>query len=594
MPTLDLPACPICLAQDGPSRHIESFDNRSYTWYECPQCGSVLLAVGDRWAYQKIGLASKAHLLKQPLTHQELCTLLSPPPGPVQDAPLFQPAACDAPTLADGDSPPLVADPSPRQGKAWPQHLLVVILVVTMVAFAVGTILVSGRLLRAKGASVAMVLDSTATERPTATPAPPTATSTPRPTATWVPTLTPVSNTPTVSPLSTRLAGFDTVEKEVVAIRDLIEIYPLTHTLMGRRELPAYLAARFGREHPAAQLADGVQVLSAFDYVPPHYDLRSALWAIYSTQAVGFYDPVEDDLLIMTDLSDGEFDLFAQLAFVHEYSYGLLDQHFDLAAFLDETRFNSDELLAHRTLVEGDVTMVMAEYLKNPDITEKEMWDLTARDLFGDRRVLAASPQFLFRTLEFPSLYGTQLVASLRQDGWEAVDAAYADPPQSTEQLLHMERYLWTRDEPQMVSLPPLTGTLVAGWTLVENDTLGEFRLRLFLGQQLDLETTQAAADGWDGNRYALYARDGDNLLVWSTVWDDAEECVEFVAAYQQYAETKYGHPPTDSDKATARWDTPYQTAILAWDDTRALVIVAPDAETAQGVLRALRQKAVG
>jgi len=45
------------------------------------------------------------------------------------------------------------------------------------------------------------------------------------------------------------------------------------------------------------------------------------------------------------------------------------------------------------------------------------MWDLTAKDLYGDRRALASAPQFLYRTLEFPYLYGAMLVGSLRQDG---------------------------------------------------------------------------------------------------------------------------------------------------------------------------------
>lgn len=92
MSELSLSACPICQAANSLSRQERTMQERAYVWYECRECGSVLLWLGgEQWAYQKVGRPEKAHLLKQPLTQGELAALAQPaavePPerlGPVQ------------------------------------------------------------------------------------------------------------------------------------------------------------------------------------------------------------------------------------------------------------------------------------------------------------------------------------------------------------------------------------------------------------------------------------------------------------------------------------------------------------------------------
>ena len=47
---------------------------------------------------------------------------------------------------------------------------------------------------------------------------------------------------------------------------------------------------------------------------------------------------------------------------VHELTHALQDQYFDLQKFVDAKTENSDLLLAHSALVEGDATAVMIDY----------------------------------------------------------------------------------------------------------------------------------------------------------------------------------------------------------------------------------------
>jgi hypothetical protein len=328
-------------------------------------------------------------------------------------------------------------------------------------------------------------------------------------------------------------------------------------------------------------------VLAAFDFIPDDFDLKGLLLDLYSTQVLGMYDDEEDTFLVV---SEGDFDLMDRVTFAHEYTHSLQDQHFDLEAFIDEDRMSDDQIMARLALVEGDATLTMSDYLMahRAEITAADMAALQGEDGDEGQALLDSAPRIIRDTFEFPYLYGFDFVVALQQQGWPAVDAAFADPPQSTEQILHPEKY-FNRDEPQLISLPPLTDTLGLGWQLAYSDTLGEFQTALYLVQQMDEATATSAAQGWDGDQYAVYSHGQDRVLVFATVWDSVPEREEFVAAYTLYAEARYGTQGIPSDRNELWWETPDQAAVLAWNDTTALIVTGPDLATVERVLAVVR-----
>ena len=386
------------------------------------------------------------------------------------------------------------------------------------------------------------------------------------------------------------LLQMDAIEAEMEELRGLEETSPITRSLLSPESLAIFMQKELHEEYPAEEVETDIRVLAALDFVPRDYDLLGFLIDLYSAEVVGLYDDEADTLYVIEDagqIDAGDFDILARVTYAHEYVHGLQDEHFDLDAFADNEALNDDEFLARLSLVEGDASLAMNRYLFDQlDFLSDEDLELLEGEPAEDP--VESAPSIIRETFDFPYTYGLDFVFVLQQGGWEAVDAAFADPPQSTEQILHPEKY-FSRDEPQVVSLPPLTDTLGSGWRHIDTETLGEFQTAVYLAQQIDRATADIAAQGWDGDQYALYARDGDDLMVYQSVWDSPEDRREFVAAYTRYLEAKYSQLFTDMTGGERWWETPAQAAVLTWEDDSVLIVLGPDRITVKKALSALR-----
>ena len=445
---------------------------------------------------------------------------------------------------------------------------------------------------------LAALLASCGRATPTTLP-PPTVASTVAPTPTAMAQLPARTPRPTQAPTPTPaalldaeqgelLAAADAIGAEMETIRGLDAAQPITNNLMSRSELADYMEAEIDKEYTPRELENDTRVMAAFDFIPEDYDLRGELLELYSAQVIGFYDDEKNTLYVV---SDSGLDLLARVTLAHEITHGLQDERFNLNTFLDEDRTSDDEILARLALAEGDATLAMTAYMMNhlSDITEEDVAALQSEEMQASEQQLAEAPAIIRETLNFPYTYGEAFVSALYEEGWAAVDAAYADPPITTEQILHPEKY-FTRDEPQVVALPPLTDTLGSGWRLADDNTLGEFQMQVYLAQQLDQQIAASASAGWDGDQYAVYVNGDDEALVLSTAWDSPADQDEFTTAYTEYAQAKYGQPGKRSGDAIL-WETPTQTAYLGWHGAGALVILGPDRATVDRVLSAIEPR---
>jgi hypothetical protein len=161
-----------------------------------------------------------------------------------------------------------------------------------------------------------------------------------------------------------------------------------------------------------------------------------------------------------------------------------------------------------------------------------------------ESEVLDASPLFIQEMEMFPYESGLEFVMELHdRGGWEAVDAAYADPPVSTEQILHPERYA-DRELPLEVALPDLVAALSDDWQELDVDVMGELVLRLALAEYLGPGAASVAAEGWGGDQYVLLTAgaEGPHVLAVGLAFDDEAEAKEFWSLWRVYLNHRPGY----------------------------------------------------
>lgn len=334
------------------------------------------------------------------------------------------------------------------------------------------------------------------------------------------------------------------IEANVVEIRGLEPRQPVTLTLLTESDLRARVADDLGDYTPAAARDDAL-VLSAFDFVTPDVDLYEVYTSFYSEQILGFYDPETTEFVVVSD--DDTLDANEQWTHAHEFVHALQDQYYQLELLNDE-ELDSEASLALRALAEGDATQVQLAYLFDGYFSTKEVNEIYAAiQNSSDSAALDTMPPVLRRSFAFPYDEGYTFVNTLyAQGGFAAVDAAWQNPPRSTEHILHPDRYL-AGDQPQLVTLPPLTDTLGVAWRQLDADVFGEFFLRQYLAQQLDENTVDTAATGWGGDAYTVYLREEDEALAMALQlrWDTPLDEGEFAAAFAEYASAVTSALPT-------------------------------------------------
>ena len=181
--------------------------------------------------------------------------------------------------------------------------------------------------------------------------------------------------------------------------------------------------------------------------------------------------------------------------------------------------------------------------------------------MLGQSPVLSSAPAWIQELLIFPYIQGLLFVAQMRagQPSWDRLNAVYLDPPESTEQILHPERYI-TRDAPALVVLGQreVAAALGSGARRIYDNALGELRLRLWLAHHMDDKalskaapglTIERAAEGWGGDRLYGFEVAGQTVTVGATVWDTARDTLEFEAAFSAMVALRFPEANHTRDK---------------------------------------------
>jgi len=282
-------------------------------------------------------------------------------------------------------------------------------------------------------------------------------------------------------------------------------------------------------------------IYGALGLLDANDDLRSMFAGILGEQVIGYYDPETGRLVIREDVMAGLAGTFgpeesreARLVLVHELVHALQDQRLGLGESYKKKR-TADADNAFRALLEGDATLAMLAYaLRQQGIPLsaartgiQQMGDYLNLNALVRGEKLDEAPAIMRVTLVAPYLRGLQFVAAVQgRGGWPAVNNAHLRPPTTTEQILHPEKF-FDGEQGEWIEIPENKDVLADGFQRIEEDTLGELELGVYLGQTRASGTDEAAAAGWAGDRLAIYVRGAESAAIWWTTWDtetDAEE----------------------------------------------------------------------
>jgi len=392
----------------------------------------------------------------------------------------------------------------------------------------------------------------------------PTATSAPAPSS----TAAPASEARTAKAIAA-------VRKRVEQVRELRFRRSVPVKILSPAKLADQLLHELDAETDERALAQQGRALELLGELRPGTDLPKLIRSVQAESVLGFYvpgkPPAKGRLYVR---SDRGVDPYTEFVLSHELTHAVTDQHYDLTrSDRLQAAGRDDQLTAYSGLVEGDAVLTMQRYL-TLELTSQQQAEV-AQAAAGERTPkLDAAPQVLRESLLFPYQTGLAFVNTLYQrGGYAAVDSAYRDPPTSTEQLLHPERYL-DRDQPQAVEVPDLAGKLGAGWRPAARIEWGELDTRLMLQGELPEATAELAAAGWDGGRLRTFERAGRTAMVLRTVWDSADQAREFCDAAGRWAGGRFG------SSAGGRWSGLGQETTLVCKGTHAAWLSAPDGAT--------------
>lgn len=252
--------------------------------------------------------------------------------------------------------------------------------------------------------------------------------------------------------------------------------------------------------------------------------------------------------------------------FIHELTH-ILQESYSIPE--RPSTFDGDK--ARTSLTEGDATL-MADTFKGegvkPSVSsiisdEKILSPLIVPLFSGD--VQPSLPDTIDELNRFPYRYGVEFVKALYEQGggWEAVEKAYENPPNTTEQIMHPEKY-FAQEDAQPVEAQSIDGE----WNLIKTERFGEYFIQVMLDEWIPTGDAEQAAEGWGGDNLAYFERDGDFLFTWNIAWDSRDDAHEFYIAFQ---EMMY---ETSAEKENcSHWFANGRYISIQWNEQTTLII---------------------
>jgi hypothetical protein len=434
------------------------------------------------------------------------------------------------------------------------------------------------------------VMLSDPSNTPTSFQLPATWTATIQPNETPNPTITasPIpSATPTfILPAPVVEQDMDAIQAQVSEIRGLPISGEVDRFLVLPGNVEQMLHSEIISDGTLEDLEEKGRALSLLGLIDPGYDLVNFTMNNLVDNVGGFYQPDKKSIFIIGTRFGG----LQRFVYSHEFDHALTDQHFDFIGMgLENCELLNDRCDAIRALIEGDATLVMQIWL-NDYASDEDFLELIGYTPPNMALPVESPPDYITQSVNFPYTYGLQFTqALLKQGKWETINQAYQNPPETSEQIMHPEKYFANESMSSIIDIP-LESILESSWEKTEQGVLGEWTTFLILAygvdeeSRLDEETAYEAAKGWGTDRYQVfYSLESDQSILsahWK--WDSQSDSEDFYQSMKKSLEGRYrGIQVGDGDC----WQATNEVSCLFMAQDETLWLITPDMEMIDKIL---------
>jgi hypothetical protein len=315
---------------------------------------------------------------------------------------------------------------------------------------------------------------------------------------------------------------------------------------MSKTRLKKYIAGRFDADYPEKLSEKEAEFIRLMGFVDRKINVRRLRKQILLNNAGAWYNSKSKELLALYEYRD--FDFIHGMVLAHELRHAILDQHFDLSALTGGHSDFDDRKLGVLAAIKGDATFLMVLFSDmNADIL---LSSPNGEALFSYAPII--KPSLLYRKptvfkyqLLMPYVEGLRFVnAVFKKKKWKGLNEILHEPPESTEQILHPDKYL-KREKPVNVAV----NFKPEGYELFHSGVIGEYYLNVLLKPEKSLFLADYA-NGWGGDTFHIYKgpknkqdASGSYFLVWKSVWDRDKKvnyCSHFHTDFKRFIERRF------------------------------------------------------
>ncbi|MEM2103896.1 MAG: hypothetical protein QW717_03290 [Candidatus Bathyarchaeia archaeon] len=269
----------------------------------------------------------------------------------------------------------------------------------------------------------------------------------------------------------------------------------------------------------------------------------------------------QDKIYVVEEYFNPSDKFNAQKTLVHELTHIMQGKRFSIP---DMPTFDGGK--AKAAMIEGDACLMEEAYVnitKTIGVVSQVMYVNPIINRYKGFLVSASLPDSIYRLNYFPYKYGLRFVKVLYSaGGWEVVNMAYENPPATTEQIMHPEKYF--AGETYVETLAPVIPG--EGWQKVKSERFGEYFILVMLERWVQSEAVEAAK-GWNGDNFTYYERGEDYLFTWNITWDSQDDALQFVKAFQKMMRK------TESEEVDANlWQAYGRLLSISWSDASTII----------------------